>query len=559
MIPFFGPLSGCTSSLIPRMSRIGIVGVCISIFGMSSVHPQSSSAIPHVRKQGSATQLIVHDKPFLMLGGELGNSSASDLRYMEPVWSKLRAMHVNTILMPVYWELMEPEEGRFDFALIDALIGSARKHEMKIVALWFGTWKNSMSCYAPYWVKTDQQRFPRARTSDGKALEILTPFSNENRNADAKAFAGLMRHLRAIDGKQNTVVMVQVENEIGMIPQARDYSAAAEKSFAEQVPGELLGYLQKRKDSLAEELLQAWNSTGMKQSGTWEEVFGRSVSTDEIFMAWHFAQYTDYVAKEGKKEYPLPMYVNAALIRPNYKPGQYPSAGPLPHLMDLWRAAAPHIDFLAPDIYFTTFAEWLGKYDRGGNAIFVPEVDRRQSAANAFYAIARHNAMGYSPFSIESTEDPANSQITRAYRVLDQLTPLILEHQGTGAMAGFLLDSASETAEIRLGEYLFAVKHEYSWRYAVRAEGDTPRVGGMIVMAAPDEFYVAGSGVIVTFHAASGNEKIAGIASIDEGAFVNGKWVAGRRLNGDQSHQGRHLHLPGGEYGIQKVRLYTYK
>jgi hypothetical protein len=276
-------------------------------------------------------------------------------------------------------------------------------------------------------------------------------------------------------------------------------------------------------------------------------------------MAWYFARYTDYVAREGKKEYPLPMYVNAALIRPNYKPGQYPSAGPLPHLMDVWRAGTPQIDFFAPDIYFANFAEWLGKYDRGGNAIFVPEVDRRQSTTNAFYAIARHNAMGYSPFSIESTEDPANSQITRAYRVLDQLTPLILEHQGKGTMAGFLLDSASQSAEIQLGEYIFTVKHEYTWPYAVRAEGNPPRVGGMILMTSRDEFYIAGSGVIVTFHASSGDGAIAGIASIDEGVFEAGKWVAGRRMNGDQSHQGRHLYLPGGEYGIQKVHLYTYK
>jgi beta-galactosidase GanA len=410
---------------------------------------------------GTATQLIVHNKPFLMLGGELGNSSASDMKYMAPVWPKLKAMGLNTILIPVYWELIEQQEGNFDFTLVDSLISSARENDLKIVILWFGSWKNSMSCYAPYWVKTNQKRFPRSRTKDGRAIEILTPFSDENRNADAKAFAGFMKHLRAIDGKQNTVVMIQVENEIGMIPQARDYCAEAEESFAQQVPAELLAYLQKNKDSLTEELNQAWSGTGMKASGTWEEVFGKGLPTDEIFMAWHFAKYANYVAQAGKKEYPLPMYVNAALIRPNYKPGQYPSAGPLPHVMDVWRAAAPQIDFLAPDIYFKNFAEWLAKYDRSGNAIFVPEVDRRQSVANAFYAFARHNATGYCPFSIESADDPANNQFNKGYGVLHQLAPLILEHQGTGTMAGFLLDSVGQTAEIKLGSYSFNVKHEY--------------------------------------------------------------------------------------------------
>lgn len=547
------------SALLSRVCWIGIVSVWIAAACVASVLAQSTSSLPHLKKQGTATQLIVRNKPLLMLGGELGNSSASDLKYMAPVWPKLKAMHVNTILMPVYWELIEPKEGVFDFALVDDLVASARKNDLHIVVLWFGSWKNSMSCYAPDWVKTNQARFPRSRTNDGRAIEILTPFSDENRNVDARAFARFMKHLRTIDGEQNTVVMIQVENEIGMIPQARDHCAEAEKAFAQQVPGELLASLEKNKDSLTEELRHAWSSAGMKPSGTWEQVFGKGLSTDEIFMAWHFAKYTNYVAQAGKNEYPLPMYVNAALIRPNYKPGQYPSAGPLPHLMDVWREAAPHIDFFAPDIYFPNFAEWLGKYNRGGNAIFVPEVDRHQSVANAFYAISRHNAMGYCPFSIETVDNPENSQFNKGYAILHQLTPLILEHQGTGTMAGFLLDSAAQTAEINLGDYTFTVKHEHTWPYAVRSQGDTPRFGGMIIMTAKDEFYIAGSGVLVTFQSSSHDDTIAGIADMDEGVFVNGKWVAGRRMNGDEDHQGRHLHLPGGEYGIQRVRLYTYK
>jgi hypothetical protein len=353
--------------------------------------------------------------------------------------------------------------------------------------------------------------------------------------------------------------MVQVENEIGMIPQARDYSAQAEHAFAQPVPAELMTYLQKNKESLTGELRQAWESSKMKTSGGWEEVFGRGLSTDEIFMAWHFARYANAVAQAGKNEHPLPMYVNAALVRPNYRPGQYPSAGPLPHLMDVWRAAAPQIDFLAPDIYFPTFAEWLGKFDRSGNPVFVPEVDRGQSVSNAFYAIARHNAMGYSPFSIESVNDPAQSQFANGYDILQQLTPSILEHQGKGTMTGFLLDSAAQAAEMKLGDYIFTAKHEYTWPYAHRASSDTPRVGGMILMTAKDEFYIAGSGVVVTFKVSSADGTIAGIASLDEGAFVDGKWVAGRRLNGDQDHQGRHMYLPGGEFGIQKIRLYIYK
>ncbi len=517
------------------------------------------SGIPHLSRQGTATQLIVDGKPLLMLAGELGNSSSSNLEYMKPLWPKLVSMHLNTVLVPVYWELLEPQEGKFDFMLVDSIIFAARQNDLKVVFLWFGTWKNSMSCYVPLWIKKDQRQFPRARTKEGIAVEILTPFSDENRNADARAFAGLMKHIRTVDGINQTVIMVQVENEIGMIPDARDYCKEANKHFSEQVPSELMNYLKKNKQSLIPELYQLWEQTGFKSSGTWEEVFGKDLHTDEVFMAWYFAKYTNYVMETGKKEYPLPMYVNAALIRPGYKPGQYPSAGPLPHVMDVWRVAAPQIDFLAPDIYFKNFAEWVTKYDRSGNPLFIPETDQRQSVTNAFYAIAQHNAMGYSPFSIESVVDSANRQLVNGYNVLRQLAPLIVEHQGSQTMAGFLLDSASHAARIELGGYVFNVTHEFTWPYAPKGEGETPRVGGMIIMIAEDEFYIAGNGVVVRFESSSNDGTITGIASIDEGIFVNGKWIAGRRMNGDEDHQGRHLYLPGKEYSIQKVKLYKYK
>ncbi len=537
---------------------IAALGLAVAMLCAAEVQAQTKD-IPHLRKQGSATQLIVHGKPFLMLGGELGNSSASDLAYLKPIWPKLAQMHLNTVLAPVYWELLEPEEGKFDFALVDSAIYSARQHDLKLVFLWFGSWKNSMSCYAPLWVKTDQRRFPRARTPDGKPHEMLTPFNETNRNADARAFAALMKHLRAMDGKEHTVIMLQVENEIGMIPEARDYSEGANRAFAEKVPAELLGYLQKHKATLLPEFSERWSATGFKASGAWEEVFGRGLHTDEIFMAWHFAKYTNAVAQAGKNEYPLPMFVNAALIRPNYKPGQYPSAGPLPHLMEVWRAGAPHIDFLAPDIYFKSFAEWCAKYDRSGNPLFIPEVANNQSVANAFYAIAKHNAMGYSPFAIEALENPETNQIARGYAVLQQLTPLILAQQGKATMAGALLDSAHHKTQFPLGDFVFHVRHEYSWAYAQRSEGETPRVGGMVIMLAPDEFLIAGSGIIITFAVRSDSGAVAGIGTIDEGKFVAGKWTPGRRMNGDQSHQGRHLHLPGNTFGMQRVKLYKYK
>jgi hypothetical protein len=423
-----------------------------------------------------------------------------------------------------------------------------------------------MSCYVPLWIKTDPQRFPRARQKDGKAEEILTAFNSTNRNADALAFAALMKHIKAFDEKEQTVVLVQVENEIGMIPDARDYCENAYDSFKAPVPDELVRYLTANKKSLHKQIYKLWEENGFKTLGNWEEIFGKSLETDEIFMAWNYAKYTNYVAEAGKTEYPLPMYVNAALIRPGYKPGQYPSAGPLPHLIDIWKAAAPKIDFLSPDIYFKNFAEWCEKYDipagqsaQNSNPLFIPEVGNDQSAANAFYAFAKHNAMGYSPFSIESLLNPENNQISKAYDVLSQLTPLIITNQGKSTMQGILLDSVNQKSRIIMGDYIFNVSHEYSWKYAPRSEGDNPRFGGMIIMVSPDEFYVAGRGVIVEFETNTNDNSFAGIGLMEGGNFVDGKWVPGLRMNGDQSHQGRHMDLPGNTYSIQKVKLYKYK
>ena len=318
-----------------------LFSMAISFLLASIALADEPSLLPHLKKQGTAMQLIVDGKPLLVLGGELHNSSSSSLAYMKPIWPKLAEMHLNTVLTPLSWELIEPQEGKFDFTIVDGLIRDARKNNLRLVFLWFGSWKNCMSCYAPDWVKTDLLRFPRAQSGDGKALEILSPFSQANCDADARVFAALLSHLRQIDGQRHTVIMVQVENEIGMIPEARDHSAAANDLFFKPAPRELLDYLAQHKDTLIPEFRRVWENAGFKTSGTWEEVFGTGIATEEIFMAWHFARYTDRVAAAGKTEYPLPMYVNAALIRPNYKPGQYASAGPLPHLMDVWRAGRP--------------------------------------------------------------------------------------------------------------------------------------------------------------------------------------------------------------------------
>ena len=359
-------------------TRVGWPGIVLALVALVGSGPAmgqtrgANAAFPHLEKRGSATQLIVDGKPFLILGGELHNSSASSLVFMKPIWPRLAAMHLNTVLTPVSWELLEPEEGRFDFALVDGLIREARQNKLRLVLLWFGSWKNTYSSYAPAWVKRDSKRFPRVETSDGHGTERLSPFSEANRDADARAFAALMRHLRETDSEAHTVIMVQVENEAGVIPDSRDRSAVANAAFSEAVPSKLTRYMQQHREALVPEFRAVWEGSGSKTSGTWEEIFGKGALTDDLFMSWHFARYINQVTAAGKAEYPLPMFVNAALIRPNYQPGQYNSGGPLPHAMDVWRAGGPDVDFLAPDIYFDNFAEWCRKYRRPDTPLFIP-------------------------------------------------------------------------------------------------------------------------------------------------------------------------------------------
>jgi len=363
--------------------------------------------------------------------------------------------------------------------------------------------------------------------------------------------------LKEVDGNDHTVIMVQVENEIGMIPDSRDRSAVANELFNQQVPAELMNYLQQRKEQLIPEFRSVWAANGFKTRGTWEEIFGTGPGTDEIFMAWYFARFTNRVTEAGKAEYALPMFVNAALIRPGHLPGQYPSAGPLPHLMDVWRAGAPKIDFLSPDIYFQNFAEWVRKYDRSGNPIFIPEaMPGTVDSVNALYAVGQHNAIGFSPFSIDSLDEETTKAVTQSYELLNQLSPLILASQGKGVMAGVLPEGPEQRQplQLRLGNYVLNVTYDRP-----TSQNQNILSGGLLIANAVDEYIIAGTGLTVTFETEKPGDPVVGLLSVDEGRFVNGQFVAGRRLNGDQTHQGRHVRLPPGRFGIQKVKLYRYR
>ncbi|WP_343586077.1 DUF5597 domain-containing protein [Flavobacterium sp.] len=519
-----------------------------------------SQNIPHLQKTGNKTQLIVNQKPFLIRGGELGNSSATSMESMEPIWSKLTDMNLNTVLTPIYWELIEPQEGKFDFQLVDDLIRRARKENLKLVFLWFGSWKNSMSSHAPEWIKLNQKKYPRVKDDKNKSHEILTPFSENNLQADLNAFKKLMAHIKDFDQKDQTVIMIQVENEIGMLPTARDYHALANAAFQKPVPDELIKYLEKNKQKLVPEFLEIWKKNGFKTKGNWEEIFGKGLHTDEIFMAWYFSKFTNIVAKAGKDAYPIPMFVNAALNAPEKKPGQYPSAGPLPHIMDVWKAAGNSIDFLAPDFYNPSFKQWNDLFTRQGDPLFIPEHRFDETAPfKGLYAIGHYEAMGFSPFSIESVADAKKEPLGKIYDLVQQLTPTIEKYKGQGKIDGVLLDKENNTQIIKMGDYEFTFKHDYTLNWSDGAKAETwPMSSAIIIEISKDEFYISGSGVVVTFKPLKENVN-AGILKTDFGKFENEVWRTIRHFNGDQTHQGRHLRISVGDYEIQKIKLYSYE
>lgn len=563
--------------------------ITITLFG-ERVFAQNST----LQKQGTATQLVVDGAPFLILGGELGNSSAACVQDIEHIFPKLERMELNTVLVPAYWDLIEPVEGSFDFTLTDKVLQQARQNNLKVVFLWFGAWKNSMSCYAPLWFKENYKRFPRAYTRNGKPLEIASAFSEAVYEADQRAFSKWMQHIAAADKEEGTVIMIQIENEIGMLEDARDYSPEANKAFNAPVPEEFMTYLQKNKKTLHPQMLKKWESQGCKKQGTWQEVFGADIYTDEIFMAWHYAKYVERLAQTARSIYNVPLYVNAAMNSRGRKPGEYPSAGPLAHLIDVWHCGAPSIDMLAPDLYDNGFIDWTAQYKLHNNPLFIPEIGLTDNnGVRAFYIFGEHDAIGISPFSIENGSDSPGSPLVQSYAKLKELMPLLTKYQGKGVMKGLLFDGKNKERIITDDDLTITARHFFTLPWDPRATDGSPwpEGGGILLKLSENEYIVAGNGIVLEFAKTSekqasearkllGEDGFAlkngqqaevkhddkfkgmrcGIGYVDEVEVdKEGKLRYIRRLNGDQDHQGRHVRISVGDFKILHVRLYEYR
>ncbi|MDF0541391.1 DUF5597 domain-containing protein [Sphingobium sp. H39-3-25] len=503
--------------------------------------PGQRGGTPHIETRGGKHALIVDGAPFLMLGGQVNNSS----NYAAPlakVWPVLDRMGANTVEVPVAWEQLEPKEGTFDFGFVQTLLDEARRHDKRVVLLWFGAWKNTGLAYTPDWVKLDNRRFPRMKTRDGQDHDVLSPHGAATLAADKRAFLALMTYIGDHDA-QNTVIMVQPENEVGSYRNPRDYGASAQKLFDGPVPLALTRALK-------------------KPGGNWAAVFGDQA--DRAFNTWHTARYIEALASAGKAIKPLPMYVNAALGDPFSKPDptSLASGGPQGDVIDIWKAAAPSLDIAAPDIYdraSRNVFKHLDLYSRPDNALMVPEIGNAAEYARYFWAALGRGAIGFAPFGMDGTgyynyplgakrlDDATLDAFGRKYRVIGSApwAKIAFDHPVWGAAKPDDGGSLSTT----MGDWTITASFG-QWQFGQREwfpKADLPEwagnpTGGMVVaQLSANEFLFTGDHVRVGFAAKDGSAPGGMIVKVEEGHFDKGVWVMDRVWNGDQTDYGLNL------------------
>lgn len=513
---------------------------------------------PEIRRENNVSTLYVDGKPFIALGGELHNSSSSSTEYMrEKVWPALRPMNVNSIVATVSWEQIEPEEGVFDFQIVDELISDARKEGIKLTLIWFALWKNGESSYVPAWVKRDSEKYFKCVQSGATKIgsrfgdrghHTISPLCTAAVEADARAYAALMKHIRETD-HDYTVIMMQIENEMGLMGSARDFSDYATKLFEQDIPA-----------AVAERF-------GV--SGSWKAAFADDA--EEYFMAWYYALAIEHIAKAGTAEHDIPMYVNAWLQQDPDRAGVYPSGGPIAKMMDIWKLAAPTICMYAPDIYLPNFEDVVAEYSKDGNPVFIPETRTNVvSAATVFLAVGKYNVLGFNPFGIEDiygdkdgkialeelaalnidisafSNEGAETYIPASYKLILSMTDIIAKYRGTGKMTGFCKYGAPDGCMLSFTDYDIRIT------YGRTASGKPP-AGGLVIETGNDSFIFAGTNFKAELYPKKGEQKRVEFIRIEEGEYVDGAWKRGRILNGDEQR----IDLPYMP-AIRQVEVYKY-
>ena len=493
--------------------------------------------LPTFIEKNGRHALLVDGKPYLILGGQAHNSSGWP-GMLPNVWTAIETMHANTLEVPIYWEQVEPEEGTFDFSLINTLLVQSRQHHTHLVLLWFATWKNGSNHYMPLWMKTKAAKYPNITGKDGKPIDSPSPIYQATMDADIKAFAAVMKYLKQAD-TQHTIIMIQVENESGAWGSVRDYSPTAQKLFEDNVPAALL----------APSVLTALHVPA-ENTGSWQRVFGDRA--DEYFQAWYVARFVGQVAAAGKAEYPLPMYVNAALRDPLTNPlaSTYESGGPTDNVIPIWKAAAPAIDLLAPDIYLQgseKIIKVLDLYGRADNALFVPEAGLRADNAKYLYEVIARGGIGFSPFGIDDNGDTTNEG-----RMTERLEPFTHEYAMAAPMMRELAQWSFDgkiKAVVEREDFAMQTIDLGVWKATItfggNGRGNRPQVHTrpngkmMIVQLGENKFVLIGTGCHITFEPVGNNAgKAWQYGKVEEGKYEDGIFKMLRIQNGDETDWG---------------------
>lgn len=560
---------------------------------------------PCIAEKGNQKVLLVDGKPFIMLAGEIHNSDSSSPAYMEQIWKIADDLGMNSLLLPVTWEMVEPVEGEFHFEVLDQLIDQAREYGMKIGILWFGSFKNAECMYAPEWVKRDLERFHRGQIVKGKnkagrrvspTLPVTIPYTtisylSENAmQADARAFGKMMQHVCEYDEAEGTVITVQVENETGLLGNAREVSDEADAAFAGEVPQEFASYMRSHTEYMEEDVRAAVEAGAEK--GSWREVFG--AAAEEIFSAYHVASFVEYVAKAGKDAYDLPMTVNCWLDKAADTPGDYPSGGPVARVHEVWDYCAPSIDVYCPDIYVPYFNKVCDRFVKGGtNPLYIPEAATHSYAApRMVYTVGHYHAMCYSPFGFDDigkpfsaaqgylfgmdVTDPAlkTPQNFEEYaalgKILREAMPLLAERYGTTDLQAVCAEREAEKKKsLGLPEDMNPMERLMAEAAATTKMifGDLgvsagfggmmrPRNDGVLLVCRTkeNEVYMIGEQCDIQLFSADSEKTNLDILRVEEGTFENGAFVPGRRFNGDEAAQ-----LKLDKPGVLRLQWFTYE
>jgi beta-galactosidase GanA len=493
----------------------------------------------------------VKGKPFYPLGRHriyMAGYVARDEAEIEANLKASKECDGNTVCHAIFWDEIEPEEGKFDFSSVDTVIRLARKYDLKLIFLWFAVWKNAVMDYAPEWMKADPQRFKRVICPTGKTIWVLSSHCKATLEADKKAFAALCKHLKTFDGKEQTVIGLQIENEPGIIGSERDYSPAGQAEFDSQVPAKLMSAMKAKGKG---EVYDLWQQAGGKKSGSWTEVFG--VDAGECMTAWSIAVFINEVSKVGKAAYDIATFINVWGMEQSWwpVPGEaYPSGGPVHKVLDIYKWFTPDVDTISLDNYNgdAKGKEWGNvNYARDDNPLFIVE---SQTNLNMFRNIADYDAIGYFTH-YEQAEDgslfPAERRRIDNVRSVAAMIPLLLKYQGTGKIQAVIEEEFQKRNRVQ--------RMDFDGYMGMAEFRGTERAGGLIIQVSKHEFYFAGVDfrIMLRPKPVLGETPITLLAASDlshpnfinffvrvcEGHFnEKGEYVVDRRRNGDDVRGG---------------------